>query len=67
MKPLENFFKSKGIFGINHGIVYNVGDIKEVWYWDSNGKEHVIKDLPENIVTGILCFRASDGSFIILD
>ena len=30
MKPLENFFKSKGIFGINHGIVYNVGDIKEV-------------------------------------
>ena len=61
MKVLEQYFFSKGILEVDYGIAYNIEEINEVKYWDKNGEEVILKELPEGMETGIFCFKYQNG------
>ena len=61
MKVLENYFNLKGISEIDYGIAYNIEEINEVKYWDTNGQEVVLKEIPDGMESGIFCFKFQNG------
>ena len=65
MKYLEKFFETNGFKGITHGVIYNQGEVKEITFWDENGKEYRVKDFPTDIEEGIVCFKEENGGFKI--
>ena len=65
VKNLEKFFELNGYNGVSHGVIYNEGDMKEITFWDYNGKERNIKDIPIDVSDGIICFKEENGSLII--
>ena len=58
MKALEKYFNNKGIMEIDY---YNIEEITEVKYWDKDGEEVILKEIPEGMESGILCFKYQNG------
>ena len=61
MKALEKYFNNKGIMEVEYGIAYNIEEITEVKYWDKDGEEVVLKEIPEGMESGIFCFKYQNG------
>jgi hypothetical protein len=67
MKALESYFRLKNINGAQYGIVYNLDKKKEIRYWNQQGKEVTLMEVPDDLENGIFCFRSVDGNLTILE